>query len=689
MRAIDLKKGCQEGGPKMKTLKLLILMSVLIFLPGYGFSHSLENLRISLIDGDVQIRTEDTGEWVPASINMPLRGSDRVWVPEGGRTELHLIEGTLLRLDQESALEILTVEKDSFQFYLSEGRSYANFAGGRGDVLQIDTPLSSVRAYERADFGIDVSRSGQTTISVYRGFVYAENQSGKTRVEAGNGLSVAEGYYAELFPLGLADEWETWNRNRDRQLAQQRPPSRYLPEELYGYSNDFDDYGTWAYVTDYGYVWRPTVVVSAGWAPYQVGRWVWMAGDYVWVSYEPWGWVPYHYGRWAFVVSIGWCWVPPVHGAIYWGPGFVGWVYIPTYVAWVPLAPGEIYYGHGYYGPHSVNITNVNITNIYVQNTVFKNVNVHKAVTAVPRDTFASGKHKIVEPKENPFLSKEAHSGRPNVTLDKNMAKPVVREIAEIKKPPQTVRQIQVKELKEKRPLVKEKEASVFKPGSLPKEMSLKRVERKEVERSKEIKQPEKSKEIRPPEKGKQTTPTIRPSNIEPVKPEKAKSPQEKAQNLSLFRPQERVTTGNSERSTEKKIEKTTERRETIKPTQKEVVKPQTYQPVQKPVEAPRENKPLIKEVQKPTEPRAVEKEVRPRESVLSERNREAGAASSRPQQGLEKSRNPAAIEGGAKTTPPETQYGRETKIPQGTKTQVQQTPGSRISVRGTVKPSL
>ena len=133
------------------------------------------------------------------------------------------------------------------------------------------------------------------------------------------------------------------------------------------------------------------------------------------------------------------------------------------------------------------------------------------------------------------------------------MAKPVVREIAEIKKPPQTVRQIQVKELKEKRPLVKEKEASVFKPGSLPKEMSLKRVERKQVEQPKEIKQPEKSKEIKPPEKGKQTTPTIRPSNTEPVKPEKPKSPAEKAQNSSLFRPQERVTTGNSERSTERK----------------------------------------------------------------------------------------------------------------------------------------
>ena len=664
----------------MKTLKLLILISVLILLPGYGFSYSLENLLISLIDGDVQIKTEDTGEWVPASINMPLKDGDRVWVPERGRTELRLIEGTLLRLDQESALEILTVEKNSFQFYLTEGRAYANFTGGRGDLLQIDTPLSSVRAYERADFRIDVSRSGQTTISVYRGFVYAENQSGKTRVEAGNALSVAEGNDAELSSLAPTDEWEKWNRDRDRQLAQRRPPSRYLPEELHGYSNDLDENGAWTYAREYGYVWRPSVVVSAGWAPYQVGRWVWMAGDYVWVSYEPWGWVPYHYGRWAFVVSVGWCWVPPVHGAIYWGPGFVGWVYTPTYVAWVPLAPGEIYYGHGYYGPHSVNITNVNITNIYVQKTVYKNVHVHKAVTVVHHDTFVNGKQKVVEAKENPFLSKEAHSGTPNVTPDKNMVKPVVREIPEYKKPPQTVRQVQVKELKEKRPLVKEKEASVLKPGAPPKEMLVKRVERKEVERPKELKQAE---------KGKESTLTIRPRDTEPEKSGKAKSPEGKAQHSSLFRPQERVITGNAERSTERSVEKNTEKREMIKSPQKEVEKPKAYQPAQRPMAEGQGNKPLIREVQKPKEAQPMEREGRTKEQVISKGNGEATRSSSGSAQGMEKNRNFVSPKGGMKPTPPVAQDGRETSEPKGVKKEVQQIPGPKFSVRGTGKSLL
>jgi hypothetical protein len=261
-----------------------------------------------------------------------------------------LKDGTYLRLGENSALEILTLDNNSYQFYLTEGRAYANFRGLKDSLLQMDTPVSSLRVYDRSRFGVDVSEDGYTDISAYRGSVYAEGEDGKTQIEAGKTLSLKEKGYAEISPSGPSDPWERWNRERDRRFADRRPPSTYLPEELSPYSNDFEQNGKWVYESEYGYVWTPTVVVSAGWAPYRVGRWVWIGGDYVWISYEPWGWVPYHYGRWAFVTSIGWCWVPPVRVAIFWGPGFVGWVQTPTYVSWVPLAPGEIYYGHGNYG---------------------------------------------------------------------------------------------------------------------------------------------------------------------------------------------------------------------------------------------------------------------------------------------------------------------------------------------------
>ena len=93
----------------MKTLRWMVLMAVFIFLPTLSYPATLGSLRVSLIEGDVQINTEDTGDWVPASINMPLKDGDRIWVPEGGRAELQLRDGTALRLDEKTALDILSL----------------------------------------------------------------------------------------------------------------------------------------------------------------------------------------------------------------------------------------------------------------------------------------------------------------------------------------------------------------------------------------------------------------------------------------------------------------------------------------------------------------------------------------------------------------------------------------------------
>jgi hypothetical protein len=169
----------------MKMVKFFVFLFILFFIPPYSFSSSLEFMQISLMDGDVQIRTEDTEEWVPASINMPLRDGDRIWVPDGGKLELRLRDGTYLRLDERSALEVLTLNQDSFQFYLTEGHVYANFKGQRGSFLQMDTPISSVRVYDRSIFKVDLSEDALNQISVLKGSADVESRSGKTTVKSG------------------------------------------------------------------------------------------------------------------------------------------------------------------------------------------------------------------------------------------------------------------------------------------------------------------------------------------------------------------------------------------------------------------------------------------------------------------------------------------------------------------------
>ena len=457
----------------MKTLKRMAFFSILLLFPISSYA-ALDIMRISLIEGDVQVRTEETGDWVAASINMPIKEGDSVWAADRSRAELNLLDGTYLRLDENSALEIVTLAIDSYQVYLPTGHLYTNYKGIGESVLQVDTPDSSLRAYEKAKFRIDVYDRGKTEISVFRGAVDAETPDGKTRIDKGRTLFLTERGEAEFGPFHSPDDWEKWNLQRDTKLAEWRPPSQHLPEDLRSYSRDLDDNGRWVNTPDYGYVWTPHVVVSAGWAPYRLGRWVWVGGDYVWVSYEPWGWAPYHYGRWAVVASVGWCWVPPVRGAVYWGPGYVGWVTTPTHVSWVPLAPREVYYGRGNYGPHSVNVTNVNITNVNVQKVVYKNVQVTNAVTVVHRDTFVTGKHVDVRAEGNPFLREKIHMGSPNIQPERTLRMPVVKEVPIEKRPPAPIREIRVKEIKENRPLARERESSVLRPGVAPREMTVK-----------------------------------------------------------------------------------------------------------------------------------------------------------------------------------------------------------------------
>jgi hypothetical protein len=366
---------------------------------------------------------------------------------------------------------------------------------------------------------IDISEDGVTEISVLKGYVYAESRAGATQVSAGNTLTIRGENNAEIAPIGAPDDWERWNMERDQRLNAWGESSRYLPDELHEYASDFDDNGRWDYVGDYGYVWVPAVT-AASWAPYTYGRWVWIRGSYVWIDYDPWGWAPGHYGRWVFTSARGWCWVPPARGAVYWGPGYVGWIVTPSYVAWVPLAPGEVYYGYGYYGPGSVNIATANINTVMVNRT-YVNARVNNSVVVVQRDSFGTGRRVPVKFKENPFLERRQQPER-NITVVPPLVRPerplvlvppeapehvrqrppegeriphevpatpravpaapptirterpavtppavaplVVPRKTEQRLPPEQVRKTRPEEMKNERRLVKERDASVFKP---------------------------------------------------------------------------------------------------------------------------------------------------------------------------------------------------------------------------------
>jgi len=93
-------------------------------------------------------------------------------------------------------------------------------------------------------------------------------------------------------------------------------------------------HGEWIEIEPGFVVWRP-FHVHRYWRPYMLGRWVWTAYGWYWLSDEPFGWIVYHYGRWYYDDYYGWIWVPDD----VWGPAWVEWRYDDDYIGWAPLPP--------------------------------------------------------------------------------------------------------------------------------------------------------------------------------------------------------------------------------------------------------------------------------------------------------------------------------------------------------------
>src|SRR2546422_1606197 len=216
-------------------------------------------------------------------------------------------------------------------------------------------------------------------------------------------FSGTESLNADVVEIGGPDEFDDWAYSRDRRHERSRS-AQYLSRDVVGYE-DLDDYGEWRADSNYRHVWFPTRV-SAGWAPYREGHWVWISPwGWTWVDDASWGYAPFHYGRWVTVGGV-WGWVPcaprAVVGVAYvrpvYAPALVAWVGGPHFsvgigiggdggvgVAWFPLGPREVYVPS--YRVSRTYVTNVNVSNTTVNNTVvnnyYNNVVVNKNITHI------------------------------------------------------------------------------------------------------------------------------------------------------------------------------------------------------------------------------------------------------------------------------------------------------------------
>jgi hypothetical protein len=245
-----------------------------------------------------------------------------------GRAEIVFADGSLLHLDYDTGLELLS----PVRMRLSGGRVSLRVSPSAATYV-IDTSAASVRLEQRGEYGLTADgRLSRLELTVARGAAEIDNGSARTLVRGGEQASIlgAGGrVLLQQFNSARWDAFERWANERANGFTT-AASAQQLPSELRPYGETFDSYGRWDYVAPYGNVWFPAV--AASWRPYYTGEWRRTRYGWTWIGHDPWSWPTHHFGRWGFT-GASWYWIP----ARVWGPAWVSWSFSPGFVSWCPL----------------------------------------------------------------------------------------------------------------------------------------------------------------------------------------------------------------------------------------------------------------------------------------------------------------------------------------------------------------
>jgi FecR protein len=333
--------------------------------------------RMSLLQGEVNVRRGDSGELVAGALNAPLMSQDRLITGPGSFAEVQFDAANMIRLAPGTDAGMADLEYQRYQIQLTRGTIMYSIVRESQAQAEIDTPSVAIRPLRFGEYRVSVFDDGTTQVTVRAGEAEILGPQGSERFPEGRTMLIRSGPQGPEFQTSWAiqpDDFDQWNVGRDRQL-QSSQSYRFVSADVPG-AEDLDQYGQWT-PSEYGQAWVPSNV-PADWAPYRDGQWSWE--DYygwTWVDSAPWGWAPFHYGRW-FQLANHWAWAPlALRGAAnLWRPALVGFFGFGGIggaavlaasalgslfslfgnLGWSPLAPNEpfhAWYGRGYYNSYN------------------------------------------------------------------------------------------------------------------------------------------------------------------------------------------------------------------------------------------------------------------------------------------------------------------------------------------------
>lgn len=316
---------------------LILLMLAFVMSASAWADSNIRIVRLSLVDGPVQL-DRGTGEGFDRAImNMPIGQGMQLWTRGDSRAEVEFEDGATLRVAPGAKIEFpeLVLKSDGTRrtvVRVDSGRVYVDYPRSKEEDFHILFGDRDIALDRSIHFRIDVSND-RAQLAVLKGDLELPNRRVKKENTVTFALVGNESYeVAKGVDAVLEDSWDAYRTDYHDSYAK----SAYKGSSFYGNSG-LNYYGSW-FTSPYGNCWRP-YGFDASWDPYSSGAWVYYPGyGYSFVSLYPWGWQPYRSGSWNYLgTGFGYCWSP---NRTYYGYGWAPVRYAPSaYVA--PQPPGK------------------------------------------------------------------------------------------------------------------------------------------------------------------------------------------------------------------------------------------------------------------------------------------------------------------------------------------------------------
>lgn len=183
------------------------LLAVLVFRPPGGREPAVPTVvplaRLAFATGPTEVRSPAAESWFTCPPSGDINAGAAVRTTDGARCEIEARDGTQIRLDTGTVIELPTARCVK----LAQGELYSTVPGG-GAVLTIETPDAVVEA-SQGKFDVACS-SGEASLTVIEGSASLECKSGVRRVAAGQRVRLTDGRVAESAAVVDALQATAW-----------------------------------------------------------------------------------------------------------------------------------------------------------------------------------------------------------------------------------------------------------------------------------------------------------------------------------------------------------------------------------------------------------------------------------------------------------------------------------------------